>query len=796
VSGARLTRIAAVIGALSIVGFLLWGAFGAGGTRAADLPPISAITSGLGHWCLLGVDGSIWCWGQNSDGQLGNGTTDSSIHAPVRVQGLPGPARDVTAFLFSTCALMDDDGSVWCWGNNDNGQLGDGTTINQLLPVPVVGLESGVARLATEGSSWGMCALRDDRSAVCWGQNFAGRLGDGTEEDHPSATAVTMVSGGFRQIVTTAGTSCVVTDAGAVVCWGQLWGTGEWAAEGGINSWSDAYDRGLSDGPVTPLGLGSGVALMASGWDINCALMEDGSVRCWDWGITTSEPTVPWDPVAAPQVIAGLPAGMDGIQVSQFRESPWACALKVHEAWCWGDNQQGQLGDGTMALRQGPVQVTVATDISWLEAESIPVMALLDNGRLAAWGDTDPPTAYDPFSGESNAAPPPPPAAFREPGPLAPTISTEIPTPADISTDPSVVGANLLLAALAMVAFTVAIELLNRSVTAGEGVLRRWLAPIDRLRNRLDSAVLGRVRRNRLADAVRILGIAVFYGICFALLDPTWDPLTVTGVALVLMMAIAAGLIGLGDDIASWSVCRRWGAADELSLRAGGLLAALASVLATRLLLLVPGVMIGTPEALEIDEERLDRRRQGLLAAAGLGTVLLVGAIAWLATLATAAVRAGVEAGGAVDVVAGGLEALLLLIFAVAVQNAFVQLLAFRGTAGRALLRSHRLVWALTLLGVTFAFWHTLVNPRGDVAQALATTNVQAFLATVGVVLVVAIVAWLVTLVGQRGATTRPMPPPPPPAQPGTLPPPGPPPPPFVPPPPPPPPPLPAPGRG
>ena len=732
------------------------------GAAPPDLPRISSITSGLGHWCLRGDDGSIWCWGRNSYGQLGNGATEDSYDVPVRVQGLPGKALQVDAFSYSTCAIVEG-GAVWCWGANDEGQLGDGTKTDRALPKLVPGLDGGAVRLASNGGAYGTCAVRDDSSGWCWGSNFSGRLGDGTEEDHVGATGITMVDAPLKDILSADATTCVLTEAGRVSCFGLLWGVGDnWSTEEGVTSWQQAYDRGLADGPITPTGLATGVTDLAGGWDLSCALKDDGSVRCWNWAVAGSNATQAWAISSAPVTISGLPAGIDDIRVSRFNDQPWACALSGGKAWCWGANEQGQLGDGTTVDSVQPVAAQ-ASGIAQLTMESTPVVALLRDGTLIAWGDTDPPSLHSPWS---FAPAPAPAAAYRESGPLEPPITTQIPTPADISTEPPVVGANLLLAALAMIAFTIAIELLNRSIAAQEELFRRWVAPlaaIGGVRNRLNARLAGRLGAgsgNRLAYVARIGVIVLFYGVLFAFLDPTWNPISLTGIALVVLMALAVGLIGLSDDVASWVVARRYGAAEELRVRVGGLLLALASVLATRVLILVPGVIIGAPEALEMDQSRLDRRRLGMVAVGGLGTILTVGGVAWLGTLATTMLRSG--DGGTIDTLVGGVEALLLLVFAVAVQNAFVQLLAFRGSAGRALLGANRIVWGAALLAVTFAFWHTLVNPRGDLATALGATNVQAFLVTVGIVLAVAVVVWLWTLAAHRNAGGQMLPPQPP----------------------------------
>jgi hypothetical protein len=131
----------------------------------------------------------------------------------------------------------------------------------------------------------------------------------------------------------------------------------------------------------------------------------------------------------------------------------------------------------------------------------------------------------------------------------------------------------------------------------------------------------------------------------------------------------------------------------------------------------------------------------------GLGTVLAIGLVAWLGTLVTTVLRGG---GEVVDDLVGGVEAFLLLVFAAAVQNGFVQLLSLRESAGLALRRAYRVPWAIALLAVSFVFWHTLVNPRGDLAEALGSTNVQAFLVTVGIVFAAAVAVWTALAVVRR----------------------------------------------
>ena len=417
------------------------------------------------------------------------------------------------------------------------------------------------------------------------------------------------------------------------------------------------------------------------------------------------------------------------------------CALDADGAtWCWGNAEVGQLGPGVPAAT-----VSIATPVRQDLPPATAVRtgydlscALLGPDDLRCWGDGDP-LARNPWTGETG----PPAGGFREPGPLVPTVTTYIPTPADVSTDPPVVGANLVLAAAVMILFTIAGELLNRTLAENEDAFAARggvLARLRQARRRIDRALERRLGRGRLLTAVQLAGIAAIYGLVFSLLDRTWDPLSVTGLWLFFSMAVAFGIVGIADDLACWSVARRWGVAADLDLRPGNLLAAVASTAASRVAALLPGVMIGMPEALEVDVEALDDRRRARLAAVGLGTLAVIGTVAWAITLVTAVAGSAGEEG--IAVLLGGVEAFFLVVFAVTVQNGFAQLLAFRGTPGRVLRTTHRWAWLGALLLVTFLFWHTLVNPRGDLAAALGETNVVAFMATAVGFVAVSGAAW------------------------------------------------------
>ena len=334
---------------------------------------------------------------------------------------------------------------------------------------------------------------------------------------------------------------------------------------------------------------------------------------------------------------------------------------------------------------------------------------------------------------------------FRAADTLVPELTTHIPTPLDVSVDPAVVGANLLLVAVAMLVFVVAEELLRRTVAAQEGRLQRLLAParwLARGQQRLDGLLAARLGRG-MADALRLAGIVLLYGVIFSFLEPGWNPFTTTGLFLLASLTVAAGLVGLAGDVSRWRAARRWGLPARLAVRPANLVLAVGSTTFSRLVTLVPGIMIGTPEAFEIDEAVADQQQRRRLLRVGAATLAGLGAGAWLLTLFTGLLQRADLARG-LSVFVGGLEALLLVVFAVAIQEMFVEMLGLEGSFGRALARRSRVLWFGALVLVGFVFWHTLINPRGDLAGALGETSVRAILITIGAFSVFSVAAWAV----------------------------------------------------
>ena len=157
--------------------------------------------------------------------------------------------------------------------------------------------------------------------------------------------------------------------------------------------------------------------------------------------------------------------------------------------------------------------------------------------------------------------------------------------------------------------------------------------------------------------------------------------------------------------------------------------------------------MFGMPEAIDVDETVLSNRRtENTLLRIAAGVLVLILFVSWLPTIVTALILRG-NLPDLLLVLVGGLESLLLLIFSVTVQNIFLQMLALPNSFGRALARWSKPVWGIAFLGATFVFLHTLLNPRGELAAALASTNVIVFLVTIFLFLVFTLLVWAFFLI-------------------------------------------------
>ncbi len=144
------------------------------GKLALDRAQVIAVAAGYAHTCALTSQGAVKCWGSNSVGQLGNGSTANAL-TPVGVSGLAPGVEAISAGAYHTCALTAQ-GAVLCWGMNSEGQLGNNSTFSPPQPVAVTGLPAGIAEIAAGGAH--TCALTKQGAVWCWGDGRVGQNGD------------------------------------------------------------------------------------------------------------------------------------------------------------------------------------------------------------------------------------------------------------------------------------------------------------------------------------------------------------------------------------------------------------------------------------------------------------------------------------------------------------------------------------------------------------------------------------------------------------------------------------------
>lgn len=270
--------------------------------QVGGLPRITCVTAGAVHSLAVDTDGGVWAWGWNAVGQLGDGTT-TDRHSPVRVAQLSG-AYQVSAGAFHSFAV-DSTRNGWAWGWNAYGQLGDGTTTERHVPVSLAGTVGPVRQLAAGG--FHSLALRFDGQLMGWGWNAVGQVGDGTTVTRTTPTAVPSLREGVVQVavvqVAAGGAhSLAVAVDGTVWSWGDdAWGQLGTSSTGGRSS------------PAPVPGL-TGMRGVAAGWVHSLALSGEGAVAAWGWnglgqlgdGTTLTPPgPVPVTGIAGATAIAG-----------------------------------------------------------------------------------------------------------------------------------------------------------------------------------------------------------------------------------------------------------------------------------------------------------------------------------------------------------------------------------------------------------------------------------------------------------------------------------------------------------
>jgi cysteine-rich repeat protein len=335
---------------------------------------IRSVALGLSQTCAVKHDGSTWCWGLNQGGSLGQGIEGDSYTTP-RNAALTGQATMITARSSYTCAATSKDGqanpdTVQCWGGNYHGVVGDGSNSDKAKPVAVLDLPEGVTALAAGLEH--MCAIASDK-LYCWGNNSNYQLGVSLFANKNRAFAVPGVGNGPLAVAAGYAHTCAVDAAGAVLCWGQN-------ADGQLGDGTKTKRASATPASV----LTSSATMLALGDKHSCAADNAGAVWCWgnnDQGQlgdgTTDGRLQPTATVAMTKPVVKIVAGGDH-----------SCAIDSGgDLWCWGDNSSGQIGNGSVVDVTSPTKLTgLITPILDVTVGPNNTCALLAQGEVACWG--------------------------------------------------------------------------------------------------------------------------------------------------------------------------------------------------------------------------------------------------------------------------------------------------------------------------------------------------------------------------------------------------------------------------
>lgn len=326
-------------------------------------PQLSTLAAGGSHSCYLWLGGALSCWGNNAFGQLGiNSTTSKKVPS----SGSPLKFGSLTLGLYHSCGIVS--GRVYCWGLNNQGQVGDGTAPNnRLVPTQVMGITN--VSLVTAGRNH-TCALADGGAAYCWGDNSTGQIGDNTSVARRTVPTVTLGGVAFQQLSAGKAHTCGVNNSGDAFCWGS-------------NAAGQLGDGTNTTRPRPTQIAGASYALVAAGGNFTCGLTNGGVAYCWGNNTAGQLGDGTTRSSAAPRSAVGT--GMTFKSITAGAEH--ACGLTTDgAAYCWGNNTQGRLGDGTQTNRTLPVAVSGGIVFSELRAGDVHTCGLTATRGEYCWG--------------------------------------------------------------------------------------------------------------------------------------------------------------------------------------------------------------------------------------------------------------------------------------------------------------------------------------------------------------------------------------------------------------------------
>jgi len=342
---------------------------------------VAAIAAGSAHSMALQSNGSLWAWGDNTYGQLGSGNTtnNSTNYSPQQIGAISGVVT-IAAGLGHSMALQSN-GELWAWGDNMYGQLGDGSTTSRSSPEQINAI--GNLKAVTAGN-YHTLAIKSDGTLWAWGYNAQGQLGDGTYTNESSPENISAISGVSGVVAIAAGGSYTVALKSGGTVW--TWGDNSYGELGNGNTTNSSNNYSPQQ-----IGTIGNISAVAAGWNHAVALQSDGTL--WAWGdggegqlgdgltVDSNSPVMINTNYARVKI-----AGFTQTFSIQPDGSLWAC----------GDNAYGQLGIGNTTTQPSPVQITLPTNPAptdpanhnWVAVATGAwhTLAIRSDGTLWAWG--------------------------------------------------------------------------------------------------------------------------------------------------------------------------------------------------------------------------------------------------------------------------------------------------------------------------------------------------------------------------------------------------------------------------
>jgi len=324
-----------------------------------------SISAGVHHTCAI-RNGSLFCWGWNDEGQVGDNTVVTRT-VPTPVLGMTKGTTVVAAGGKHTCAIKDR--ALFCWGWNLDGQLGNGTNISSKQPVTVSNMGNGVTNVA---AGWAhTCAIKSGK-LFCWGSNVFGKLGEGTYFPRNSPFPVSNMNSGVTAVATGVDHTCAIK-SGALYCWGR-----NESGQLGIGTISHNVFY-----PTQVMSMTSNVTFVAAGGSHTCAI-KGGELYCWGWNDYSQIGDGTMISRSVPTRIAILSGNTTIIATGAYH----TCALQDGDIYCWGTNTHGQLGNGTTQSNPSPVTIPSPStaNLLALAAGQEHTIGLWSDYCLYSWG--------------------------------------------------------------------------------------------------------------------------------------------------------------------------------------------------------------------------------------------------------------------------------------------------------------------------------------------------------------------------------------------------------------------------